>query len=426
MGNPLNPIYAAVAWVLKEIYGFLSPLLGATSGWTWALSIVILVVLMRLIMVPLFIKQMHTTRAMSALAPELTALRKKYKNDKQTLQAETMKIYQQAGINPLMGCLPVVLQLPMFFALFSVLRAIAEWKPGQAPKYGLTYHMVESAREAKILGATVADKFLFPGDLYVPLHAKIVILITVLISMTTTYLTVRQSMKRGMMPAATPDNPMGQSQKYMMYIMPFFALSGLYWQFGLVLYWVTTNLWTLGQQWVLFRRYPQPQAAGAAGAVTAPGAAPRAVTTRPKRAIAGRPGSGTAAGPPGGSGNSPGGSAKQSGSASDAQPDGGAQPGGGAKPGGAGHSANGARPRGPGRKPAAAPSGASASGARTGGSGRQAGQRQAAQPSANGGAGMFRRLGKSRAEEPPPPEPEVKLVRQQKQRQSRSKRSGKR
>ena len=74
--------------------------------------------------------------------------------------------------------------------------------------------------------------------------------------MATTYLTIRQSMKRGMMPAATPDNPMASSQKYMAYIMPFFALTGLYWPFGLVLYWVTTNVWTLGQQWLLGRRYP--------------------------------------------------------------------------------------------------------------------------------------------------------------------------
>ena len=142
MGNPLNPVYEAVAWVLKGIYGILSPIFGDTSGWTWALSIVILVVLMRLIMVPLFIKQMHTTRAMTALAPQMQALRKKYKKDKQTLQQETMKLYQQAGVNPLMGCLPVVLQLPMFFALFSVLRAIAEWVPGTPPKYGLTEQMV--------------------------------------------------------------------------------------------------------------------------------------------------------------------------------------------------------------------------------------------------------------------------------------------
>ena len=390
----LNPIYEAVAWVLKQIYYFLSPIFGPASGWTWALSIVILVVLMRLIMVPLFVKQMHTTRAMSALAPQMTALRKKYKNDKQTLQQETMKLYQEAGVNPLMGCLPVVLQLPAFFALFSVLKAISEWKPGQAPKYGLTLQMVTSAQHAKILGVTIADKFLF--DSATPLHAKVVIFIFVLISMATTFMTVRQSMKRGMMPAATPDNPMGQSQKYMMYIMPVFALSGLYWPFGLVLYWVTTNLWTLGQQWLLFRKYPKPAAAGAAGAA-APAIAPT-VTTKPKRPLS--PGSRPA---------------RSAGNQDAAKSDGASQANGAARSDGAAQAnTNGTQPRAA-RKAAGSPAGTSAG--------------QGAQPSANGGgaSGMLRRLGKGRAEpEPPPPEPEVKLVRQQKQRQSRSKRSGKR
>jgi YidC/Oxa1 family membrane protein insertase len=404
VGNPLNPIYEAVAWVMKQIYGFLSPLLGTTSGWTWALSIVILVVLMRLIMVPLFIKQMHTTRAMSALAPEMTALRKKYKNDKQTLQQETMKLYQQAGVNPLMGCLPVVLQLPMFFALFSVLKAIAEWKPGQAPKYGLTLQMVESARQAKILGVTVADKFLFTDGVNVPLHAKIVILITVLLSMTTTYLTVRQSMKRGMMPAATPDNPMGQSQKYMAYIMPLFALSGLYWQFGLVLYWVTTNLWTLGQQYVLFRIYPQPRTANAAGAAST-AAATTTVVTKPKRPAPGRTVPGQAAAKPSQNGSDRAAAA----SSAPAARSNGAKSGDGAKSGGTSRrSSNGAADR----KAAGSTAASSASSA-------------SASP-ANGGGGMLRRLGKRAEPEPPAPDPEVKLVRQQKQRQSRSKRSVKR
>jgi YidC/Oxa1 family membrane protein insertase len=434
VGNPLNPIYEAVAWVLKHIYGFLSPLLGASSGWTWALSIVILVVLMRLVMVPLFIKQMHTTRAMSALAPEMQALRKKYKNDKQTLQQETMKLYQQAGVNPLMGCLPVVLQLPLFFALFSVLKAIAEWKPGHSPQYGLTLQMVESAQHAKILGVTVADKFLFTGTAVVPLHAKIVILFTVLVSMTTTYLTVRQSMKRGMMPAATPDNPMGNTQKYMAYIMPVFALSGLYWPFGLVLYWVTTNLWTLGQQYVLFRIYPQPKTAGAAGAAS-PAVAPT-VTTRTKRSTTGRPGPGSGSGSGGGSGNQDGAAKADGAKADGAKADGakadtakadasvdgatvdGGQSNGAASSAGSGRrSSNGAQPRGSGRKPAAARTGSSGSSASSGKSG--------AEESANGG-GMLRRLRGRGEPEPPAPQPEVKLVRQQKQRQSRSKRSGKR
>jgi YidC/Oxa1 family membrane protein insertase len=403
VGNPLNPVYEAVAWVLKQIYYFLDPIFGPTSGWTWALSIVILVVLMRLIMVPLFVKQMHTTRAMSSLAPQMQALRKKYKNDKQTLQQETMKLYQQAGVNPLMGCLPVVLQLPMFFALYSVLKSIAEWKPGDPAKYGLTLQMVESAQHAKILGATIADKFLFTKGLNVPLEAKAVILLAVLISMTTTFLTVRQSMKRGMMPAASPDNPMGQSQKYMMYIMPFFALSGLYWPFGLVLYWVTTNCWTLMQQWVLFRRFPSPAAAGAAGAagaVTSPAVAP-VVTTRPKRQAKSLPA------PP----------AQQDGSAA-------TQSNGAAKPAADQQSSNGAQP-GKSRKAAGSP--ATGSAAKTSGAGVPA--RTGAQPSANGGGGaggVLRRLGKRAEPEPEPPAPDVKLVRQQRQRQSRSKRSGKR
>jgi len=393
--NPLNPLYDAVAWVLSRIYGAASPVFGDSSGWTWTLTIVLLVVFMRLLMVPLFIKQMHTTRRMTALAPQMTVLRKKYKNDKQTLNQEMMKLYQEAGVNPLMGCLPVAAQLPMFFALFSVLRAISEWKGGPT-KYGLTHQMVASAQTAKILGVTIADKFLSAGT---PLHVRIVILLTVVVSMITTYLTVRQSMKRGMMPAATPDNPMGQSQKYMAYIMPFFALSGLYWPFGLVLYWVTTNVWTLGQQYVLFMRYPQPLAAGApaaGGTGAPPGPRPAADSNG---AGSGSPGRarGSAKVPPR---SRPAGADKPGRTA-------GKQPGRGDGRG----SGQQARPPVPG-KPAGA--------ARPSGNGK-------GEDGSGGAGGMLRRLGRGRAEpEPEPDVPEVKLVRQQRQRQSRSKRSGKR
>jgi YidC/Oxa1 family membrane protein insertase len=388
VSNPLNVVYEFVAWVLKQIYGVLSPIFGPSSGWTWALSIVILVVLMRLILVPLFIKQMHTTRAMTSLAPEMSALRKKYKDDKQTLNQEMMKLYQQAGVNPLMGCLPVVLQLPLFFALFSVLRAIAEWTHGP-PKYGLTLEMVTSAQKAKILGAGIGDKVLFTDGMNVPLHAKLVILVAVIISMTTTYLTIRQSMKRGMMPAATSDNPMGQTQKYMQYFMPLFALSGLYWQFGLVLYWVTTNVWTLGQQYVLFRKYPQPKAA-TAGAAAAGGTA-----TAPT--LVGR-----------------GGAARRTGSSQTGSSQAGANGGSTRRGAGSGSAAGAQDGRGSGNA------------RRTSGTQRQERVETPATPTVNGG-GILRKLGSRKTEpEPPPPEPEVKIVRQQRQRQSRSKRSGKR
>ena len=296
----LNPFYEAVAWVLMRIHALLSVPFGPASGWAWGLSIVFLVMVMRLIMVPLFVKQMHSQRKMAALAPQVAALRKKYKNDKQTMNQEVMKLYQANGANPLAGCLPLVIQLPVFFALFNVLRAIAEDKP----EFGLTPAVVFSAQHAHIFTATIADRIvtsplppyhLAPG----PASAKIVIGIFVLISSTTTFLTVRQSVKRGIgQVGQDPNNPMANSQKYMMYIAPLFALSGLYWQFGLVLYWCTTNVWTLGQQYILFRNFAPITAGADAESATAPaakGTAGPAGTTVSKNAAAKAPARGTAA-----------------------------------------------------------------------------------------------------------------------------------
>jgi YidC/Oxa1 family membrane protein insertase len=253
----LNPLFEAVAWVIMRIHAVLSVPFGASSGWAWGLTIVILVMLMRALMVPLFVKQVKSQRKMQAHMPQLQEIRKRYKNDKQRLNEETMKFYRENGINPLGGCLPLVAQLPLFWALFYNLRAISEWKPGTTPPYGLTTSVVESAREAHIFGASLADKFLFPiaGESWA---SRIVILVFVAISAATTFMTMRQSARRGMMQQAPidPDNPAANMQKYMMYIAPFFALTGLYWQFGLVIYWVTTNVWTLGQQHILFRNLP--------------------------------------------------------------------------------------------------------------------------------------------------------------------------
>ena len=373
--NPLNPLYIAVAWVMTQIHAGLSLIMPSTSGEAWFLTIVLLVVLMRLILVPLFVKQMHSMRKMSALTPQLQELRKKYKSDKQTLNEETMRLYRENGVNPLGGCLPLLAQMPVFFALFSVLRAIAGWQAGMPPPYGMSESVVRSAQNANILGAKIGDKVLFTGTMHVPLEAKIVICCAVAISVITTFMTVRQNTKRGLTPNMTPNNPMAASQKYMAYIVPFFALSGLYWQFGLVLYWVTTNVWTLGQQYVLFKRYPMTAVAGAPavvqGKVVPPG----------KSSGSGKPGSGKAA-------------------PADRVPADG-------KPAQARKPARGAA------KPAAAKPPADAG---------------AGQGSANG-SGVLRRLTRGRPEpqpEPQPAAPDTKLVRQQRTRQSRSKRSGKR
>ena len=110
-----------------------------------------------------------------------------------------------------------------------------------------------------------------------------------MVSATTTFMTVRQSMKRGMTPQVDPNNPMASSQKMMQYIVPVFALSGLYWQYGLVLYWVTTNLWTLGQQYVLFKRFPPPATATAGGGAAPAAAAGKSAARQPGKGAPAKP-----------------------------------------------------------------------------------------------------------------------------------------
>jgi YidC/Oxa1 family membrane protein insertase len=422
VGSIFNPVDDAVAWVITHIYNVLGPIFGPASGLTWVLSIVFLVVLMRLIMVPLFIKQMHTQRAMTALTPKISELRKRYKGDKETLNAETMKLYQEAGVNPLMGCLPVVLQMPIFFALFSVLRQIADWKPGQPGglKYHLTVSMVQNAHHAKIFGATIADRF-FASSVSI----KVVIGATVLISMVTTYLTMRQSMKRGMMPTGS-DSPMGQSQKMMVYIMPLFALTGLIWPFGLVLYWVTTNVWTLGQQYVLLRKYPIGAAAmGPDGNKPISGAPARPRLTG--GSSGGKPAApGSAGGKPAAS-SSGGGKPAAPGAGSSAASSNGRAAAGQAKPG----TVADAKPKRSGQAasgPASArPAGRSGAGQSGAGGVADAGSANGHGSAASDG-GLLRRFGRGRSEpeSPASAEPEVKIVRQQRQRQPRSKRTGKR
>jgi YidC/Oxa1 family membrane protein insertase len=424
--NPLNPLYDAVAWVIMRIHSGVGAVINPDSGLAWVLTLVILVVLMRLILLPLFIKQMHATRKMSALAPQMQELRKKYKGDRQTLNEETMKLYRENGVNPLGGCLPLVAQLPLFFALFGVLRAISDWHPGLPLPYGLTEPVIQSALHADIFGATIADKFLFapPGE---PFQAKIVILCAVIVSVTTTFLTVRQSTKRGMTPQMTPDNPLASSQKFMQYIVPLFALSGLYWAFGLVLYWMTTNIWTLGQQYMLFKRFPSlttPATAAAGTGTAAAAGASRQLTSgtkrpSPKQAATGHkqvpPGSKPAPAKPSGNGAGPAAAAGQGKQAGRAQ---GKRPAASqAKPSGseAAKSGQAKRPAGSPAKPAGQSKGSGGRPASTGG-----------QQTGSNGSGLLRRLGRRPEPEPQPETPEVKLVRQQRVRQSRSKRSGKR
>jgi YidC/Oxa1 family membrane protein insertase len=417
----LNPLNDLVSWVIMRLHSVLGAMFGPNSGWAWGLSIVILVMLIRLCLVPLFVKQVHAQRKMAQHAPQLQELRKKYKNDKQRLNEETMKYYKENGVNPLAGCLPMIPQMIVFFSLFSVLRFIADWKPGHPLQYGFTESVVESAQKTTIFGVHLDDKLLFQSaGMHVPLHAVIVIIITVALSATTTFMTVRQSAKRGLMQSnVDPSNPMAQSQKFMQYIVPFFSLTGLYWQYGLVLYWVTTNLWTLGQQYFMFRNWDtQPVGAeGALGGATIGGPVKTAQSSaRPNASRSGspRPASSGSGSPGQGSARPAGGTAKAAGS--------GARNGSGRT-----GTATSGRAAGQGSASARPKDGTASAPARTGTASRPA---SAASRSATENGTEKRgllRLGRAKPEpEPQDDVPAAKVVRQQPVRQARSKRSGKR
>ena len=254
----LSWLYEAVAHVIIWIHQGYSTFLNPDSGLTWALTIVTLTVFMRVLIFPLFLKQMRSSKKMQELAPKVAELRKRYKNDKQRMNQEVMALYQGAGANPLGGCLPVVAQFPIFISMFTVLRAMADGRP----VYGMTQQLVDSARSAHIFGAPLPASFWMSqaqveGFGATVVTTKIVLGVFVAISSLTTFLTVRQSVTRSM--AQMPDNPMAQQQKILMYISPLFAFFSLNFPLGLIMYWVTTNLWTLGQQHWFYSRHPMPQ-----------------------------------------------------------------------------------------------------------------------------------------------------------------------
>ncbi|MCO5970201.1 membrane protein insertase YidC [Actinoallomurus soli] len=282
----LSPLFEAVAWVIVQIHAGLSLIFPADSGWAWGLSIFLLTVLMRIIIFPLFVKQIHASRKMQELQPQVQALRKKYKKDKQRLNQEMMKLYQEAGANPLSGCLPLVVQFPIFISLYNVLRAISTAKPGES-KYGVSAKLIYSAQHAHIFGAHIPSTF---KDAFSSGHvgAMIVTGAAVVISSTTTFFTMKSSVGRSMQ-SMTADNPMMQSQKYLVYLSPLFGLFGLTLPLGVLIYWVTTNSWTLAQSHYVYKKYPMPKpgAEGNGAAAAKPAAGTKTGTAKTTTAKAG-------------------------------------------------------------------------------------------------------------------------------------------
>ncbi len=253
MDSILKPLYIAVSWVIVTLHDLLSPIFGTDSGVSWSLAIVGLVILIRIILIPLFVKQIKSQRALTALQPHMKEIQKKYKDDRQKQSEEMMKLYKEHKTNPLASCFPILAQAPIFFALFTVLNGIGKTPP---VKHGvLTQDDVVSAANAKFFGAPISQTFLGTDITTV----KIVTVILIAFMSATTFTTQRQLMLKGMPKMDSSNNMMLQQQKIMLYAFPvIFAISGVNFPIGVLIYWSTTNLWTWGQQFYVIKRNPTP------------------------------------------------------------------------------------------------------------------------------------------------------------------------
>jgi len=249
MGSILNPLYNAVSWVMITFHDLLS--FTNNEDLQWSVGIIGLVVLIRIILIPLFVKQIKSQRALTALQPHMKAIQKKYKDDRQKQSEEMMKLYKEHKTNPFASCFPILAQAPIFFALFTVLNGISQNK-----SHGyLKGEYLISAQQAHFFGAPLSGTFLGTSDG----GTKLVAILLIAFMSATTFTTQRQLMVKGMPKMDSSNNMMLQQQKIMLYLFPIiFAVTGVNFPIGVLIYWSTTNLWTWGQQFYVIKRNPTP------------------------------------------------------------------------------------------------------------------------------------------------------------------------
>ncbi|CDR08409.1 membrane protein insertase YidC [Streptomyces iranensis] len=258
MDTILGPLYDVVSWIIVQFHSFYSLIFDRDSGWAWGLSIVSLVVLIRICLIPLFVKQIKSTRNMQALQPRMKAIQERYKSDKQRQSEEMMKLYKETGTNPLSSCLPILAQSPFFISLYQVLNHIANNKTVGV----IDQSLLDSARNAHIFGAPLSVKFMDSASKVESLGASLtdvrVVTITMIVLMSASqFFTQRQLMTKNV--DLTVKTPFMQQQKMLMYVFPImFAVFGINFPVGVLVYWLTTNVWTMGQQMFVIRRNPTP------------------------------------------------------------------------------------------------------------------------------------------------------------------------
>jgi YidC/Oxa1 family membrane protein insertase len=265
IANVIQDAFSPLITVFEHVMVFIHD---HVVGGSWGLSIIGLTILIRAILVPLTFRQLKSMQEMQRLAPQINALKEKYKEDKQRQQQELMKFYQENKINPLASCLPLLMQLPVFISLFYMLRTdlkkhicgnqLVEFfnsHPAEAAKYKVAAHASSVAHlPTKFVESTQCDKvahgsakFLFLPDITNKATGVALVVLIVLY--------VGSQLASTLIATATAD----ANQRRLMLLLPIVFVVILYrYPAGLLVYWVTTNCWTIAQQYLIKRRMGPP------------------------------------------------------------------------------------------------------------------------------------------------------------------------
>ena len=246
----MTPLYYLTSGILVLWHNLFYDILSLSEGWSWTLSIIFLTIVIRTALIPLFVKQIKNSRNLQLLQPKVKELQKKYGHDRERLTQETMKLYKETGTNPLASCLPLLLQMPIFLALFRTLNEAAHNKGVGF----MTDSLATSLADAEIFGVKISDSFTSADST----STKILTMSLVILMTATTFTTQRQLMRKNM-PESALTGQYAQQQKILLYVLPVvFAVGGIAFPIGVLLYWSTSNLWTMGQQFYVIRNNPTP------------------------------------------------------------------------------------------------------------------------------------------------------------------------
>src|SRR3954451_20907850 len=254
----MTPLYYAISAILVAWHKIFGTFLDPDSGLAWVLSIIGLTLFVRALLIPLFVKQIKSSRNMQLIQPKVKELQKKYGHDRERLAQETMKLYRESGTNPFASCLPILIQMPIFLALFRLLDHHAAKGDGVA---FLTNSLARSFGNAELFGVVPLKATFLKADGVIAVQVVAAILVVAMTA--TTFTTQRQLMSKNM-PADALTGPYAQQQKLLLYVLPVvFAVGGIAFPVGVLFYWTTSNLWTMGQQFYVIRNNPAPGTAAA-------------------------------------------------------------------------------------------------------------------------------------------------------------------